>query len=145
MKPKSQKVIAVINALQKGMPTEEIAETVGVSKSRIYNIRHKLKQQAKEKVRAYVRKTPHHPKKLQKVGPYIRGGKTKKDVKAKPISGEQMNAFTQFDPKAKFVPPRSLDLADALIKNQDLYNEIKDQQAIIRYLENLVVRLTKSN
>jgi hypothetical protein len=145
MKPKSQKVIAVINALQKGMPTEEIAETVGVSKSRIYNIRHKLKQQAKEKVRAYVRKTPHHPKKLQKVGPYIRGGKTKKDVKAKPISGEQMNAFTQFDPKAKFVPPRSFDVAELLVKNRDLYNEIKDQQAIIRYLEGLVTRISKSN
>ncbi len=145
MKQKSQKVIAVINALQKGMPTEEIAETVGVSKSRIYNIRHKLKQQAKEKVRAYVRKTPHHPKKLQKVGPYIRGGKTKKDVKAKPISGEQMNAFTQFDPKAKFVPPRSFDVAELLVKNRDLYNEIKDQQAIIRYLEGLVTRISKSN
>ena len=155
MKPKSQKVIAVINALQKGMPTEEIAETVGVSKSRVYNIRHKLKQQSKEKVRAYVRKTPHHPKKLQKVGPYIRGGKTKKDVKAKPISGEQMNAFTQFDPKAKFVPPfnpnakfvppRSLDVAELLVKNRDLYNEIKDQQAIIRYLEGLVTRISKSN
>jgi len=145
MKPKSQKVIAVINALQKGVPTEEIAETVGVSKSRVYNIRHKLKQQTKEKVRAYVRKTPHHPKKLQKVGPYIRGGKTKKDVKAKPISGEQMNAFTQFDPKAKFVLPRSLNVAELCIKNRDLYNEIKDQQAIIRYLEGLITRISKSN
>lgn len=145
MKPKSQKVIAVINALQKGMPTEEIAETVGVSKSRVYNIRHKLKQQSKEKVRAYVRKTPHHPKKLQKVGPYIRGGKTKRNVKAKPISGEQMNAFTQFNPNAKFVPPRSLDVAELLVKNRDLYNEIKDQQAIIRYLEGLVTRISKSN
>ncbi len=66
-----------------------------------------------------------------------------------------MNAFTQFDPKAKFVPPfnpnakfvppRSFDVAELLVKNRDLYNEIKDQQAIIRYLEGLVTRISKSN
>lgn len=143
MKSRSKATIAIIHALKEGKSVEEIAKRVGVTKQRVYQVRHKLKQQSKEEVRGYVRKTPKHPEKLQKVGAYVRGAKTKKNVAV--ISGEQMNAFTQFNPKAKFVPPRSLDLADALIKNQDLYNEIKDQQAIIRYLENLVVRLTKSN
>lgn len=143
MKSRSKATIAIIHALKAGKSVEEIAKRVGVTKQRVYQVRHKLKQQSKEEVRGYVRKTPKHPEKLQKVGAYVRGAKTQKNVAV--ISGEQMNAFTQFNPKAKFVPPRSLDLADALIKNQDLYNEIKDQQAIIRYLENLVVRLTKSN
>lgn len=143
MKARSKATIAIIHALKEGKSIEEIAKRVGVTKQRVYQVRHKLKQQSKEEVRGYVRKTPKHPEKLQKVGAYVRGAKTQKNVAV--ISGEQMNAFTQFNPKAKFVPPRSLDLADALIKNQDLYNEIKDQQAIIRYLENLVVRLTKSN
>ena len=143
MKSRSKATIAIIHALKEGKSVEEIAKRVGVTKQRVYQVRHKLKQQSKEEVRGYIRKTPKHPEKLQKVGAYVRGAKTKKNVAV--ISGEQMNAFTQFNPKAKFVPPRSLDLADALIKNQDLYNEIKDQQAIIRYLENLVVRLTKSN
>ncbi len=143
MKARSKTTIAIIHALKEGKSIEEIAKRVGVTKQRVYQVRHKLKQQSKEEVRGYVRKTPKHPEKLQKVGAYVRGAKTQKNVAV--ISGEQMNAFTQFNPKAKFVPPRSLDLADALIKNQDLYNEIKDQQAIIRYLENLVVRLTKSN
>lgn len=143
MKSRSKATIAIIHALKEGKSVEEIAKRVGVTKQRVYQVRHKLKQQSKEEVRGYVRKTPKHPEKLQKVGAYVRGAKTQKNVAV--ISGEQMNAFTQFNPKAKFVPPRSLDLADALIKNQDLYNEIKDQQAIIRYLENLVVRLTKSN
>lgn len=137
LKPRSNTVIAIINALQRGDSTEKIAASLGVSKSRIYNIRHKLKQQRKEKVRAYVRKTPKHPEKLQKVGPYVRGGKKPRKPKA--------NSFTEIPQSTKFVPPRSLDLADALIKNQDLFNEVKDQQAIIRYLEGLVVRLMKSN
>lgn len=123
MKPKSEATIAVINAVQKGKSIDQIAKETGLSKNRIYNIKWKMKQSSKEKVRKYVRKTPHHPKKLQEVGPYVRGAKK----------------------AVKFQPPRSLEIADVLTRNQDLYNEIKDQQAIIRYLEGLVMRLTKSN
>ena len=35
--------------------------------------------------------------------------------------------------------------AEAFKKNQDLYNEIKDLQAVIKYLEAQVVSLIKSN
>ena len=35
--------------------------------------------------------------------------------------------------------------AEAYNKNQDLYNEIKDLQAVIKYLETQVVNLIKSN
>jgi peptidoglycan hydrolase CwlO-like protein len=35
--------------------------------------------------------------------------------------------------------------AEAYNKNQDLYNEIKDLQAVIKYLENQVVKLIKPN
>lgn len=135
MRKQSNTTIAVINAVQKGKSIDEIAKELKIPKQRIYNIKWKMNKQT-ERVRKYVRKTPKHPEKLQTVGPYIRGAKKLRKSKANP--------FTEIPQSTKFVPPRSLDLAETLKHNADLYNEIKDQQAIIRYLEGLVVRLTKS-
>jgi transposase-like protein len=153
MRTKTKTTTAIIHALKEGKSVEEIAKRVGVTKQRVYQVRHKLKQQSKEEVRGYVRKTPKHPEKLQKVKPYVRGAKkpsksdwmpTQEQIAASDVLARASKAIGEHKQMHnEYVYSK---LNEAVAKNNDLFNEVKDQQAIIRYLEGLVVRLTnKSN
>jgi transposase-like protein len=153
MRTKTKTTTAIIHALKEGKSVEEIAKQVGVTKQRVYQVRHEVKQQAKEEVRGYVRKTPKHPEKLQKINPYVRGAKkpsksdwmpTQEQIAASDVLARASKAIGEHKRMHnEYVYSK---LNEAVAKNNDLFNEVKDQQAIIRYLEGLVVRLAnKSN
>lgn len=101
MRNKSKKTVGIINAIQAGESTGDIAKKFKVAKQVVYNIKYKMKDAP---------------------------------VKAK--------AKPRVEPSS--VPQRSFaenKLHEAIIKNNDLFNEVKDQQAVIRYLEGLVFRI----
>ena len=151
---KSKQTIAIVNALSAGKSVAEIMKEFGVTNQVVYNIKYKY---GKEKVKSYVRKTPKHPEKLQRVGPYVRGAKkprksdwmpTEKQIKESyKTAGDKLARASQVIAEHKQMHNEYVysKLNEAVAKNNDLFNEVKDQQAIIRYLEGLVVRLTKSN
>ena len=101
------------------------------------------------KVRSYVRRVPRHPDKTQVVGEHDRSMRTPVKPSLTGMESSDLEKVAAIV-KANSALQNELDFvrsqfAEAYNKNQDLYNEIKDLQAVIKYLENQVVKLIKPN
>lgn len=155
MKQPSVKTVAIRTALANKLTPEQVAKDVGVPLGDVMKVVYKDRYAEKKrkarvgKVRSYVRRVPRHPDKTQVVGEHDRGMRTpvKPSLSRMELGDlEKVAALI----KSNSLLQNELDFvrsqfAEAYNKNQDLYNEIKDLQAVIKYLETQVVNLIKSN
>jgi hypothetical protein len=154
MKQPSVKTVAIRAGLANKLTPAQVAKDVGVPLGDVMKVVYKDRYAAKKrkarlgKVRSYVRRVPRHPDKIQVIEEHERGMRGGSD-RVEPSSSQVFEKVSA-DIKTISALQNELDFvrsqfAEAFRKNQDLYNEIKDLQAIIKYLEAQVVNLIKSN
>jgi hypothetical protein len=150
----SQKTVSIRKHLANKLPPEQIAVAMGIPLREVMTVVYKDRYAAKKrkarlgKVRSYVRRVPRHPDKTQVIEEHEREMRGASD-RVEPSSSRVFEKVSA-DIKTISALQNELDFvrsqfAEAFRKNQDLYNEIKDLQAIIKYLEAQVVSLIKSN
>jgi hypothetical protein len=150
----SQKTVLIRQHLANKLSPEQIAIAMGIPLREVMTVVYKDRYAAKKrkarlgKVRSYVRRVPRHPDKTQVINEHKRGMRGGSD-RVEPSSSQVFEKVSA-DIKTISALQNELDFvrsqfAEAFRKNQDLYNEIKDLQAIIKYLEAQVVNLIKSN
>jgi uncharacterized protein (DUF3084 family) len=150
MKQPSVKTVAIRTALANKLTPAQVAKEVGVPLGDVMKVVYKDRYTEKKrkarvgKVRSYVRRVPRHPDRTQVVGEHARG--------MRGSSGTEFHSEMELENRIKMISALQNELdfvrsqfAEAFNKNQDLYNEIKDLQAVIKYLETQVVNLIKSN
>jgi hypothetical protein len=151
MKQPTQKTVLIRQHLANKLSPDEVAIAMGIPKGDVMAIVYKDRHAEKKrkikagKVRSYVRRVPRHPDKTQVINEHERGMRGASD-RVEPSSGQattnRLKAISALQNELDFVRGQ---FAEAFRKNQDLYNEIKDLQAVIKYLEAQVVNLIKSN
>lgn len=148
MKQPSTMTVAIRTGLADKLTPEEIAEQLGVPLGDVMKVVYKDRYAEKKrkarvgKVRSYVRRVPRHPDKTQVVGEHARGMRTSVKPSLSHDTENHIKVISALQNELDFVRDQ---FAEAYNKNQDLYNEIKDLQAVIKYLETQVVNLIKSN
>jgi uncharacterized protein (DUF3084 family) len=155
MKQPSTMTIAIRTGLADKLTPEEIAEQLDIPRKDVMKVVYKDRHAEKKrkarvgKVRSYVRRVPRHPDKTQVVGEHDRGMRTPVKPSLSRMGLDELEKVAALI-KSNSLLQNELDFvrsqfAEAYNKNQDLYNEIKDLQAVIKYLETQVVNLIKSN
>ena len=158
MKQPTTKTVLIRQHLANKLSPDEVAIAMGIPKGDVMAVVYKDRYAAKKrkarlgKVRSYVRRVPRHPDKTQVIEEHERGmrsGSNRVEPSSGQVTMEQIKVTTNHL-KAVAALQNELDFvrgqfAEAFHKNQDLYNEIKDLQAVIKYLEAQVVNLIKSN
>ena len=153
MKQPTTKTVLIRQHLANKLSPDEVAIAMGIPKGDVMAIVYKDRYAAKKrkarlgKVRSYVRRVPRHPDKTQVIEEHERGMRSGSN-RVEP-SSTQVFEKVSADIKTIAALQNELDFvrgqfAEAFHKNQDLYNEIKDLQAVIKYLETQVVNLIKS-
>lgn len=148
MKQPSTMTVAIRTGLADKLTPEEIAEQLGVPLGDVMKVVYKDRYAEKKrkarvgKVRSYVRRVPRHPDRTQVVGEHARGMRTSVKPSLSHDTENHIKVISALQNELDFVRDQ---FAEAYNKNQDLYNEIKDLQAVIKYLETQVVNLIKSN
>jgi len=150
MKQPSNKTVSIRQELAKNATPDQVAFKLGVPLKDVMKVVYKDRHAEKKrkarvgKVRSYVRRVPRHPDRTQVVGEHARG--------MRGSSGTEFHSEMELENRIKIISALQNELdfvrsqfAEAFKKNQDLYNEIKDLQAVIKYLEAQVVNLIKSN
>lgn len=150
MKQASNKTVSIRQELANNATPDQVAFKLGVPLKDVMKIVYKDRYAEKKrkarvgKVRSYVRRVPRHPDRTQVVGEHARG--------MRGSSGTEFHSEMELENRIKIISALQNELdfvrsqfAEAFKKNQDLYNEIKDLQAVIKYLEAQVVNLIKSN
>lgn len=150
MKQPSNKTVSIRQELAKNATPDQVAFKLGVPLKDVMKVVYKDRHAEKKrkarvgKVRSYVRRVPRHPDRTQVVGEHARG--------MRGSSGTEFPSEMELENRIKIISALQNELdfvrsqfAEAFKKNQDLYNEIKDLQAVIKYLEAQVVNLIKSN
>jgi len=154
MKQPTTKTVLIRQHLANKLSPDEVAIAMGIPKGDVMAVVYKDRHAAKKrkarlgKVRSYVRRVPRHPDKTQVIEEHERGMRSGSD-RVEPSSSRVFEKVSA-DIKTIAALQNELDFvrgqfAEAFHKNQDLYNEIKDLQAVIKYLEAQVVNLIKSN
>lgn len=156
MKQPSNKTVSIRQELANNATPDQIAFKLGVPLKDVMKVVYKDRYAEKKrkarvgKVRSYVRRVPRHPDRTQVVGEHARGmrGSSGTEFRSKMELGDLEKVAALI--KSNSALQNELDFvrsqfAEAFKKNQDLYNEIKDLQAVIKYLETQVVNLIKSN
>jgi len=147
----SQKTVMIRQHLVNKLSPDEIAEAMGIPLREVMTVVYKDRYAAKKrkarlgKVRSYVRRVPRHPDKTQVINEHergMRGGSDRVEPSSGQVTTNHLKAVSALQNELDFVRGQ---FAEAFRKNQDLYNEIKDLQAVIKYLETQVVNLIKSN
>lgn len=150
MKQASNKTVSIRQELANNATPDQVAFKLGVPLKDVMKVVYKDRYAEKKrkarvgKVRSYVRRVPRHPDRTQVVGEHARG--------MRGSSGTEFHSEMELENRIKMISALQNELdfvrsqfAEAFKKNQDLYNEIKDLQAVIKYLEAQVVSLIKSN
>lgn len=149
MKQPSVKTVVIRTALANNATPDQIAFKLGVPLKDVMKVVYKDRYAEKKrkarvgKVRSYVRRVPRHPDRTQVVGEHARGmrGSSGTEFHSNMESENRIKMISALQNELDFVRSQ---FAEAFKKNQDLYNEIKDLQAVIKYLEAQVVTLIKS-
>ena len=149
MKQPSNKTVSIRQELANNATPDQIAFKLGVPLKDVMKVVYKDRYAEKKrkarvgKVRSYVRRVPRHPDRTQVVGEHARGmrGSSGTEFHSKMESENRIKMISALQNELDFVRSQ---FAEAFKKNQDLYNEIKDLQAVIKYLEAQVVTLIKS-
>lgn len=150
MKQPSNKTVSIRQELANNATPDQIAFKLGVPLKDVMKVVYKDRYAEKKrkarvgKVRSYVRRVPRHPDRTQVVGEHARGmrGSSGTEFHSNMESENRIKMISALQNELDFVRSQ---FAEAFKKNQDLYNEIKDLQAVIKYLEAQVVTLIKSN
>lgn len=150
MKQPSNKTVSIRQELANNATPDQIAFKLGVPLKDVMKVVYKDRYAEKKrkarvgKVRSYVRRVPRHPDRTQVVGEHARGmrGSSGTEFHSNMESENRIKMISALQNELDFVRSQ---FAEAFKKNQDLYNEIKDLQAVIKYLEAQVVNLIKSN
>jgi hypothetical protein len=150
MKQPSNKTVSIRQELANNATPDQIAFKLGVPLKDVMKVVYKDRYAEKKrkarvgKVRSYVRRVPRHPDRTQVVGEHARGmrGSSGTEFHSNMKSENRIKMISALQNELDFVRSQ---FAEAFKKNQDLYNEIKDLQAVIKYLEAQVVTLIKSN
>lgn len=150
MKQPSNKTVSIRQELANNATPDQIAFKLGVPLKDVMKIVYKDRYAEKKrkarvgKVRSYVRRVPRHPDRTQVVEGHTRGmrGSSGTEFHSNMESENRIKMISALQNELDFVRSQ---FAEAFKKNQDLYNEIKDLQAVIKYLEAQVVTLIKSN
>ena len=151
MKQPTQKTVWIREHLANKLSPDEVAKAMGIPKGDVMAIVYKDRYAAKKrkarlgKVRSYVRRVPRHPDKTQVINEHkrgMRGGSNRVEPSSGQVTTNHLKTISALQNELDFVRGQ---FAEAFHKNQDLYNEIKDLQAVIKYLEAQVVSLIKSN
>lgn len=150
MKQPSNKTVSIRQELANNATPDQIAFKLGVPLKDVMKVVYKDRYAEKKrkarvgKVRSYVRRVPRHPDRTQVVGEHARGmrGSSGTEFHSNMESENRIKMISALQNELDFVRSQ---FAEAFKKNQDLYNEIKDLQAVIKYLETQVVNLIKSN
>lgn len=149
MKQPSNKTVSIRQELANNATPDQIAFKLGVPLKDVMKVVYKDRYAEKKrkarvgKVRSYVRRVPRHPDRTQVVGEHARGmrGSSGTEFHSNMESENRIKMISALQNELDFVRSQ---FAEAFKKNQDLYNEIKDLQAVIKYLEAQVVTLIKS-
>ena len=150
MKQPSNKTVSIRQELANNATPDQIAFKLGVPLKDVMKVVYKDRYAEKKrkarvgKVRSYVRRVPRHPDRTQVVSEHARGmrGSSGTEFHSNMESENRIKMISALQNELDFVRSQ---FAEAFKKNQDLYNEIKDLQAVIKYLEAQVVNLIKSN
>lgn len=150
MKQPSNKTVSIRQELANNATPDQIAFKLGVPLKDVMKVVYKDRYAEKKrkarvgKVRSYVRRVPRHPDRTQVVSEHARGmrGSSGTEFHSNMESENRIKMISALQNELDFVRSQ---FAEAFKKNQDLYNEIKDLQAVIKYLEAQVVTLIKSN
>lgn len=150
MKQPSNKTVSIRQELANNATPDQIAFKLGVPLKDVMKVVYKDRYAEKKrkarvgKVRSYVRRVPRHPDRTQVVSEHARGmrGSSGTEFHSEMESENRIKMISALQNELDFVRSQ---FAEAFKKNQDLYNEIKDLQAVIKYLEAQVVTLIKSN
>ena len=149
MKQPSNKTVSIRQELANNATPDQVAFKLGVPLKDVMKVVYKDRYAEKKrkarvgKVRSYVRRVPRHPDRTQVVGEHARGmrGSSGTEFHSNMESENRIKMISALQNELDFVRSQ---FAEAFKKNQDLYNEIKDLQAVIKYLEAQVVTLIKS-
>ena len=149
MKQPSNKTVSIRQELANNATPDQIAFKLGVPLKDVMKVVYKDRYAEKKrkarvgKVRSYVRRVPRHPDRTQVVSEHARGmrGSSGTEFHSNMESENRIKMISALQNELDFVRSQ---FAEAFKKNQDLYNEIKDLQAVIKYLETQVVNLIKS-
>lgn len=149
MKQPSNKTVSIRQELANNATPDQIAFKLGVPLKDVMKVVYKDRYAEKKrkarvgKVRSYVRRVPRHPDRTQVVSEHARGmrGSSGTEFHSNMESENRIKMISALQNELDFVRSQ---FAEAFKKNQDLYNEIKDLQAVIKYLEAQVVTLIKS-